>query len=195
MASENDIREAVNVIKDTGNQDIIIMHCITSYPTKPEDANLEMIKTLTRQFPDCVIGYSDHTLGTTVAVCSTFYGTKCIEKHFTYDTKLTESRDHRLSLDEESFGRLVSELRIAEISKGKSMRDDFVSEAEAIKFARRSIVSTQKITKGSKITQEMLDVKRPGTGLPPKMIDKVVGSIAAIDIDEDVPIRKSDIIF
>lgn len=189
MASENEIQEAVNIIKDTGNQDIIIMHCITSYPTKPEDANLEMIKTLTRQFHNCVIGYSDHTLGTTVAVCSTFYGARCIEKHFTYDTKLTESRDHRLSLDEEGFGRLVSELRIAEISKGKSVRDSFVSEIEAIKFARRSIVSTQKILKGTIITREMVDVKRPATGLTPKLLSKVIGARAIKDIQEDVPIQ------
>jgi len=193
MASENEIQEAVNVIKDTGNQDIIIMHCITSYPTKPEDANLEMIKTFTRQFSDYVIGYSDHTVGTIVAVCSTFYGAKCIEKHFTYDTKLTESRDHRLSLDEEGFGRLVSELRITEISKGKSVRDFFVSEVEAVKFARRSIVSTQKITKGTKITQEMLDIKRPGTGLAPKLLSKVIGSKAIKDIQGDTPIQAEDL--
>lgn len=189
MASENEIQEAVNVIKDTGNHNIIIMHCMTSYPTKPEDANLEMIKTLSKRFTDCVIGYSDHTLSTTIAVCSTFYGAKCIEKHFTYNTKLTESRDHRLSLDEEGFSRLVSELRIVEISKGKSVRDSFASEAEAIKFARRSVVSTQKIPKGTIITKEMVDIKRPATGLAPKLLSKVIGSKAIKDIQEDSPIQ------
>jgi sialic acid synthase SpsE len=193
MASDEEIREAVNIIKNTGNHDIVIMHCITSYPTKPEDANLEMIRTLSKRFPDHVIGFSDHTLGTIIAVCSTFYGAKCIEKHFTFDNKLTESPDHRLSLDQDSFRKLVQELRLSEISRGKNIRQKFDSESEAVKYARRSVISTKTIQKGTTITKEMLDVKRPGTGIPPKYIDKVIGSIAVTDIQEDVPIQWTDI--
>lgn len=193
MASDEEITEAVNTIEDTGNHDIIIMHCITSYPTKPEDANLEMIRTLTKRFSDYVIGFSDHTLGTIIAVCSTFYGTKCVEKHFTFDNKLTESPDHRLSLDQNSFHRLVQELKLAEVSRGKNTRQEFDSESEAVKYARRSVVPTKNIPKDTVITKDMLDVKRPGTGIQPKFINKIIGSKAIKDIKEDIPIQWTDI--
>jgi N,N'-diacetyllegionaminate synthase len=190
MASEQDIKEAIETIEDEGTSDIIMMHCITSYPTKPEDANLQMIETFTKKFPEYVIGYSDHTIGTTIPVYSTFYGSKCIEKHFTFDSKLKESPDHRLSLDQEGFSKLVNELRIAEISKGNSRRENFDVETEAVKFARRSIVSTTKICKGTKISKDMLGIKRPGTGISPKFFDDIVGSTALQDIDEDIPIQR-----
>ena len=90
MASPLEIQDAVDAINDVGNNSIIIMHCMTSYPTKPDDANLEIIRTLTKKYPNHVIGYSDHTIGITVPLCSTFYGAKCIEKHFTFDNSLKE---------------------------------------------------------------------------------------------------------
>jgi len=189
MASDDEITEAVDSIKNQGNNDIIILHCITSYPTNFEDANLSMISSLKNQFPDYVIGFSDHTLGTTAALCSTFYGSKCIEKHFTYDKTLSTSPDHRLSLDVNDFQKLVSELRISEVSRGSATRNSFSSESEAVKYARRSIVTTKRISKGTKITEEMLAIKRPATGIYPKFFDQVVDSIAISDIEEDVPIQ------
>jgi sialic acid synthase SpsE len=195
MANFEDITDAINAIENEGCNDIIIMHCITSYPTKPEDANLKMIQTLTQKFSNYVIGYSDHTIGTTIPVCSTFYGSKCIEKHFTFNSKLTESPDHRLSLDTKGFSNLVKELRLAEISKGISTRNNFNSESEAVKYARRSIVSLKKIPKGTKISHEMIGVKRPGTGLSPKLWDQVIGKITLKDIEEDIPIEEDFIQF
>ena len=193
MANDEEVKEAVSIIEDTGNQEIIIMHCMTSYPTKYEDANLEMIKTLQHQFPNHVIGYSDHTLGITVPIASTFYGAKAIEKHFTYDNNLEESPDHRLSLNAQTFSELVDNLRIAEISRGQPSRISFDCESKAIKFARRSIVSTVRIDKGTKITREMLDIKRPATGIYPKFLDEVIGSTTVCDIDEDIPIQWENI--
>ena len=189
MASDNEISEAVDSIKNQGNNDIIIMHCITSYPTNFEDANLSIIRSLKNQFHDHVIGFSDHTLGTIAALCSTFYGAKCIEKHFTYDKKLSISPDHRLSLDVNDFQKLVSELRISEITRGSEIRTSFSSESEAVKYARRSLVSKTKIPKGTTITESMLDVKRPGTGIPPKFFSEIIGSIALVDIDEDTTLE------
>lgn len=191
MASQNEIQDAINAIEDQGNNGIIIMHCIISYPTKPEDANLDMIRALKQKFSKYVIGYSDHTIGTTIPICSTFYGAKCIEKHFTFNPKLNQSRDHRLSLDIKGFSELVQGLRLAEISKGVSERNGFECEEEGYKYARRSIVSTRKIPKGTIITKEMLEIKRPGTGIPPNKLDYVIGSESIMDIEEDVPIEYS----
>ena len=189
MANEDEIKEAVSTIENTGNHEIIIMHCITSYPTNPEDANLEMIRTLKKMFPTHIIGYSDHTLGTLIPVLSTFYGANCIEKHFTFNSELTISRDHRLSLDQNGFEELVQNLKIATISKGKSKRIDFDSESEAVKYARRSIVTVQPIKKGTIILKNMLAVKRPGTGISPKFLDDVIGKKIKEDISNDVPLK------
>lgn len=189
MAVETEIQEAIDAIQNEGNNQIIIMHCIISYPTKPEDANLEMIRTLSKKFPEYIIGYSDHTIGTVIPICSTFYGARCIEKHFTFDTTLNQSRDHRLSLDVSGFSKLVEGLRLAEISRGEKQRIEFDCESEGVKYARRSIVSRVKIPKDAIITREMIDIKRPGTGLPPKELDNVIGTKAKIDIDEDIPIK------
>ena len=194
MAVESEIQDAVNAIEDEGNQEIIIMHCIISYPTKPQDANLEMIRTLSEKFSKYVIGYSDHTIGTVIPICSTFYGAKCIEKHFTFDTKLNQSRDHRLSLDVKGFSQLVEGLRLKEVSRGERNRIAFDCEEEGVKYARRSVVSTVKIPKGTIITKEMLDIKRPGTGIPPKELDNVVGSEALTDIENDTPIKTENIL-
>lgn len=189
MASNDEISDAVECIQNQGNNDIVIMHCITSYPTNFEDANLSMISSLQNQFPEHVIGFSDHTLGTTAALCSTFYGAKCIEKHFTYDKQLSTSPDHRLSLNVDDFQKLISELRISEVSRGSGTRESFNSESEAVKYARRSLVSKIKISKGTVITDTMLDIKRPGTGIPPKFFSEIIGSIAAVDIDEDTTLE------
>ena len=194
MASMIEITEAVSSIEDTGNQNIILMHCITSYPTKPEDANLEMIKSLAEKFPNCVVGYSDHTLGIVIPAFSILYGAKAIEKHFTFNTNLRESRDHRLSLDTTGFKEMVSNIRLAEISRGVPERLFFESEKDSVKYARRSIVSLTKIRKGTMITKEMVGIKRPGTGIYPKFINKVIGSTAINDIEEDTPIQWGDVL-
>tara|TARA_Y100000996_G_scaffold211057_1_gene165725 strand:+ start:813 stop:1871 length:1059 start_codon:yes stop_codon:yes gene_type:complete len=193
MATMEEIGEAISTIEKEGNNKIIIMHCMTSYPTKPEDANLEMIKTLENEFPKYVIGYSDHTLGIDVAAFSRLFGSKCIEKHFTHDKTLIVSRDHRLSLDTEDFKELITKMKLIDSSRGSSVRNDFASEVDSIKYARRSIVSKERIEKGSKITLEMLDVKRPGTGIQPKFLEKIIGKTVLRDIPDDVPITWNDI--
>ena len=193
MASDEEIDYAIQTIEDQGNQELIIMHCITSYPTKPEDANLAMIRELKKKYPSYVIGYSDHTIGTEIPVYSTYYGASCIEKHFTFDHSLSTSPDHRLSLDENEFSILVKQLRLSEITKGKPFRDNFDSEREAVKFARRSVVSTMNISKNSIISKEMLTVKRPGTGISPKFFDNLIGKKTIKDISEDQVLQWEDI--
>jgi sialic acid synthase SpsE len=193
MASDEEIDEALGVIEDQGNHEIVIMHCMTSYPTKPEDANLEMIRTLTKKYSNYVIGYSDHTLGITIPICSTLYGAKAIEKHFTFDNKLEKSPDHWLSLNSKTFAQMVEGIRQVEVAGGQKIRNNFEAETEAVKYARRSIVSARKIMKGTTITKEMLAIKRPATGIYPKFLEKIIGSVATKDIGEDIPIQWEDI--
>ena len=193
MASDQEIDEALGVIEDQGNHEIILMHCMTSYPTKSEDANLEMIRRLSEKYSKYIIGYSDHTLGITVPICSILYGSKAVEKHFTFDNNLEESPDHWLSLNTETFAQMVYGIRQAEVSGGVNTRNNFEAEEEAVKYARRSIVSSRKILKGTTITKEMLAIKRPATGIYPKFLEKVIGSVTSKDIEEDTPIQWEDI--
>ena len=193
MASNEETKEAIETIENQGNDQIIIMHCITSYPTEAKDANLELIRTLKQEYPNYIIGYSDHTIGTNIPVYSTFYGATCIEKHFTFDSSLTQSPDHKLSLDTNGFRQLVKELRLAEISKGAKIRNNFESEKNAVKFARRSIVSKRKIPKNTTISIAMLDIKRPATGIKPKYLEKIIGSTTKNEIEEDTLIQWDDL--
>ena len=193
MANAQETSDAIDAINDKGNHDIIIMHCITSYPTKPEDANLEMIRTLQGNFPENIIGFSDHTLGTDIAVFSTFYGAKAIEKHFTFDNSLKTSPDHRLSLTPTEFEKMVNQIELSRISRGSSNRLSFSSESEAVKYARRSIVSNIEIKQNTIITEDLLDIKRPGTGIPPKFFTKIIGMKTIRDISEDTPIQWEDL--
>ena len=194
MASHDEIKEAINEIQNCGNDKIILLHCMTSYPTKIEDANLEMIKTLKNDFSECIIGYSDHTLGSMIPALSVCYGSKVVEKHFTFDKKLNTSRDHRLSLNEDEFREMIENIRTAESSKGQSFRLDFDNEKESVKYARRSIVSTQKIQKNTVLLPEMLAIKRPGTGIQPKFLKKIIGKKTTKDIDMDVVVNWDDIL-
>jgi N,N'-diacetyllegionaminate synthase len=193
MSTMDEIHDAISIFKEEGNNKIIIMHCITSYPTEPKDANLEMISILKKEFPEYIIGYSDHTLGIDIAAFSVLYGSKCIEKHFTYDKELSISRDHRLSLNADEFRHLKRRIQLIEISRGNRRDISFEPEDNAVKYARRSIVSKTSISKGTKITKDLLMIKRPGTGIQPKALDDVIGMIAAKDIDEDVPITWHDL--
>jgi len=193
MANDQEITDSISAINDKGNHDVIIMHCITSYPTKPEDSNLEMIRTLKNNFPKNIIGFSDHTLGTDIAVFSTFYGARVIEKHFTFDNNLNKSPDHRLSLTPTEFAKMVNQIKLSYVSRGSSNRISFTSESEAVKFARRSIVSNREIKKNTQITEDMLEIKRPGTGIAPKFFNEIIGLRTISDIPEDTPIKWEDL--
>ena len=193
MASDDETKEAIEAIENEGNDKIIIMHCITSYPTEAKDANLELIRTLKEKYPKYVIGYSDHTIGTNIPVYSTFYGATCIEKHFTFDSSLTQSPDHKLSLDTNGFRQLVNELRLAEISKGSKLRNNFESEKNGIKYARRSIIANRDIQVNEKISRDMLSIKRPATGILPKFFEDIIGKSVKRKIEEDRPIQWNDL--
>jgi N-acetylneuraminate synthase/N,N'-diacetyllegionaminate synthase len=193
MADLDEIKEAVKTIKSSGNEDIILLHCVISYPAEIGDVNLRIIRTLQKAFPDIPIGFSDHTIGTIIPLVAVSLGAKVIEKHFTIDKKLSGSPDHRLSVNPEELREMTQKIRIVEKALGSPIKRLIESEKEGIKFARRSVVSNVSITKGTKISRSMLSVKRPGTGIPPKYIDKVVGKVAKRNIDKDEVLNWHDL--
>ncbi len=183
MAYLSEIEDAINTIRDAGNRDIIVLHCVSSYPAKPEELNLLKIKTLKSIFKDVIVGYSDHSIGTTSAVVAVTLGAKVVEKHFTLDKNLP-GPDHWFSADVEEFRELVEKIRYIEKALGSGEVKPSEYELEMRKIARRSIVAARDIKAGEIITDELLAFKRPGTGLSPKFIKFIKGKTAKCNIKE-----------
>lgn len=186
-ATIEEIKEAVNCILETGNKEICIMHCILDYPTKNENANLNMIKHLQEIFPEYLLGYSDHTKPDKSMLILTMayeYGAKVIEKHFTLDKELP-GNDHYHAMDPSDLRKFKENIELLNIIKGQYNKEPMECEKSARKQARRSIVLKKDINIGDEITEDIITFKRPGTGISPKEINKVLGKKAKIDLKED----------
>lgn len=182
-----EIKEAVNAIEEVSNVDIGLMHCVLSYPTKDEDANLLMIKDIKEQFEGYDIGYSDHTKPDDKMLILTtayLYGANIIEKHFTLDKTLT-GNDHYHAMDVEDVKTFNENIELINKIKGKKVKQPLVCESLSRKEARRSIVASKDIKKGEEITKDNITFKRPGTGISPSKVDKIIGMNANKDIAED----------
>jgi N,N'-diacetyllegionaminate synthase len=184
-ATLQEIKQSVRAIEEAGNDQIAILHCTLSYPTKDEDANLEVIRTLTKEFPFHDIGLSDHTLGAFPAALSCAFGATIIEKHFTVNKSLDKSADHWLSVDPKELKEIVDTVRRIEVLKGIPEKLVLTAEKETRMYDKRSIVAAEDIPRGAIVTREMLTFKRPGTGLWPEKAHKLVGRRASKNIKAD----------
>jgi N-acetylneuraminate synthase/N,N'-diacetyllegionaminate synthase len=183
LSTLDEIEEALAVITEEGVEDIILLHCVTSYPAKEEEANLKVMDLLRRQF-GFPVGFSDHTLGITVPIAAAALGAVLIEKHFTLDRTLP-GPDHRASLEPTEFKEMVKDIRGVERALGDGVKRLTANEEEIKKAARRSIVAKIRIRKGIIIRENMVDFKRPGTGLEPKNLCRIVGRRTKKDIEPD----------
>jgi len=163
-----------------------LMHCVLNYPTQDQDANLGMIVDLKKSYPSNVIGYSDHTLPGEMQVLemASLLGVEILEKHFTHDKSLP-GNDHYHAMDKSDLTRFRLRLDRLQTLFGSPEKVCLKSEAPAREHARRSLVANCHIPTGSTITEEHLTWKRPASGISPSDIDKVLGSVAKLDIDED----------
>jgi N-acetylneuraminate synthase/N,N'-diacetyllegionaminate synthase len=183
MATLGEIEDAVRIIKSAGNDDLIILHCVSSYPADAEEVNLRRIKTIEQAF-NVIVGFSDHTIGLVAAIGAVAFGAKVIEKHFTLDKDLP-GPDHWFSADPGELRRLVEDVRLIEEALGSSVITPTQKEWGMRDITRRSIVAKRDIAKGDIISEDMLTLKRPGTGLPPKFIEYVLGKEARVFIKKD----------
>jgi N-acetylneuraminate synthase/N,N'-diacetyllegionaminate synthase len=173
MSTLQEVREAINAIKSEGNTQIIALHCTTNYPCPLEDVNLRAMITMQNEL-DCLVGYSDHTLSILVPAIAVAMGAVVIEKHFTLDRNLP-GPDHKASLEPHELKKMVKEIRSTEKILGRFDKKPTTSEKEIMKYVRKSIVAKKDIEKGSIIEEDMLIVKRPGTGLSPVYLSKIIG--------------------
>jgi N,N'-diacetyllegionaminate synthase len=180
MSDTEEIEQAINTI---GHRNIVLLHCISAYPAKWEEANLRAINTLKNTF-NLPVGFSDHTEGIELALVAVGIGAVVIEKHITLDRNM-EGGDHKASLEPENFKNLVQKIRKLEIALGDGIKRCMPSEKNVSDVARKSLVAKKVIKHGETISPNALVIKRPGTGIPPKYLEKVIGSTAKMDILED----------
>lgn len=173
MATLQEVEEAVAVIRKAGNEDIILLQCVSSYPANPADVNLRAMLTMKEAF-GLPVGYSDHTLGIEVALAAAALGACVIEKHFTLDKNLP-GPDHRASLDPEELKALVKGIRTVEAALGNGKKEPAASEQNTMEVARKSLVAACDISCGSVLTEKMIAIKRPGNGLKPVLLEKLIG--------------------
>ena len=184
MANLSEIEDTINAIKSTGNEDIILLHCNSLYPAPVEIVNLKAIETMRTAFK-LPVGFSDHTLGIHIPIAAVAMGACVIEKHFTLDRNLP-GPDHSFAIEPDELREMVRCIREVEKAKGTGIKEKSELESEEMYVkARRSIHAKVDIPKGTKITRDMLIIKRPGYGIKPKFIDIVIGKEAKKNIKED----------
>lgn len=182
MATLAEVEAAVKAIREIRSIELVLLHCVSSYPADPSQANLRAIQTMRSAF-QLPVGFSDHTLGLTAALAAVALGACVIEKHFTLDRNLP-GPDHRASLEPQELKNLVREIRMVEAALGDGRKEPTRAEAETAAVARKSLVAARNIPAGSWLTEELVVALRPGTGLPPSMLSQVLGKRAARDIIE-----------
>ena len=193
MSTLGEVDEALNVIKGEGVVDVILLHCVSNYPAKIEDVNLRAMKTLKQAFK-IPVGFSDHTLGITASIAAVALGVCIIEKHFTLDRNLP-GPDHRASLEPDELKEMVKTIRNVEKALGDAIKRPTTNEEEIKRVARRSIVAKEDILVGTVITEDVLDAKRPGTGIEPKYMERIIGKKAKVNIKKDDIIAWNDFNF
>ncbi|MBU2265236.1 pseudaminic acid synthase [Patescibacteria group bacterium] len=186
MASLNEIKLAVKILKKAGASQVAVLHCVSSYPALPEQMNLATIPDITKKFK-VISGLSDHTLGTTISLASVGLGACIIEKHFTLK-RSDGGPDAAFSLEPQEMKQLVEGIREVEKAIGRPTYKIDKKESENMIF-RRSLFAVNDIKKGEKLTCQNVRCIRPGYGLAPKYLKKIIGKKTAKDIKRGTPIK------
>ena len=183
MANLDEVRAAIEILKNNGTSRITVLQCNTQYPTPYEDVNLNAMLTMKNEF-GVNVGYSDHTLGIEIPIAAVAMGATVIEKHFTLDRNM-EGPDHKASLEPAEFKTMINSIRNVEVAMGDGIKKTSRSEAENIVVVRKSIIAKRDIKKGEILTDENITTKRPGCGISPMKWYEVIGTMAKRDFTED----------
>ena len=185
MCTLQEVSDALKILYEEGisKENITLLQCNTEYPTPYKDVNLKAMKKMSEAF-EVKTGYSDHTKGIEVPIAAVALGATVIEKHFTLDRNM-EGPDHKASLEPDELKAMVSAIRNIEQALGSGHKTISESERKNIEIARKSIVAACPIKAGELLTEDNLTVKRPGNGISPMCWNKVLGTIATKDFEEE----------
>lgn len=189
LSSLSEIDKAIETIEGAGNDRIVILHCVAIYPPEDMQVNLKNIDTLRAIYP-YPIGFSDHSIGSSIPLAAAAKGACIIEKHFTLDKDMF-GWDHKISADPEEMSVISQESTRINTALGDG-RVRVAENAERIRAFRRSIVAARNINKGEIFGKDMLDFKRPADGLSPGCVDFILGKSAKRDIKYDEIIKMED---
>lgn len=186
MSTLADIDISLQALREGGATDITLLHCTTSYPCEYENVNLNAMNTIREAFK-LPVGYSDHTIGSTVSVAAVSMGAKVIEKHFTLDKDM-EGPDHKASSTPEEFESMVREIRNIELAMGDGRKIPTLSEKEISKVVLKRVVAKRDIIRGAVITKEDICIKRNDVGAQARYWDMIIGKVAEKDykVDEGI---------
>ena len=190
MSTYEEIDTTYNALKSCV-ADLSFLYCVSEYPPLYSDMNLLNIQTMKKRYPDVTIGHSDHTPELYTSFAATSLGANIIEKHVILDKNMP-GPDQTVSIDFNDLSNLVDGVRKIELAMGNVKRVH-EKEKEIREWAFRSVVAIQDISKGELITEDMVWTKRPGTGIPSIDIEKIIGSIAKVNINKDTLIQWSQI--
>ncbi|CAL8115444.1 unnamed protein product [Orchesella dallaii] len=192
MADFDTVVAAHNILKKH-NSTFALLHCVSAYPTFPEDVNLSVIQLYKKRFPDIPIGYSGHEEGIVIAIAAVAYGAKIIEKHFTLDKNM-KGTDHQCSLNPQEMKELVNGIRTVEAAIGVPTKNFLPSEVACNTKLGKTIVSSRDIEEGSLISMSDIAIKvsRP-PGLQPKYLSSILDCKATQKIPKDGPISKENV--
>lgn len=191
MSTLGEVEKAVDTLLENGTQNIQLMHCTTDYPTSIEDVNLRAMLTLKNAF-HLPVGYSDHTLEFEAAVSAVALGADIIEKHITLDREM-EGPDHKASMPPDGFAEYVRHIRNTEMLLGDGRKKPTVKEKDVMQQVRRSILPIQDLKAGTILKEELLCLKRPGTGIAPEFLPVLLGRRLKRDVEKEEPIMWRDV--
>lgn len=187
MCDLGEVEAAVDALRTAGCSELILLHCTSSYPAEPAECNLRAMQTLRRRF-GVPVGYSDHTQGVALACAAAALGASIIEKHVTLDRALP-GPDHRASLGPEEFRALVRSIRQVEAALGDGVKRPMAGELNTRAVARRSLVASRDLAAGAVLGSGDVVLRRPGTGIAPAELDRVVGRRTAMAVKADEVLR------
>lgn len=192
MAYASEIEDAVRAIKETGNEDITVLHCVSSYPTEAHEVNLKKIPTIKDAF-NVKVGFSDHTIGSSAAVGSVCFGATVIEKHFTLDNNAA-GPDHWFSITPAKLKEYVSDIRFVEDAIGQATLQPTPKEVSMRDIMQRKIVYSKNLKKNDILTKEALTFKRgTGDGIQPKNIKFILNRKICKDVEKDETVLLDDL--
>lgn len=194
MADLPEIDEALSAMRDAGSEEICLLHCVSWYPSDFDMTNLRAMWTLRDRY-GLPVGYSDHTLGTTLPAAAVAMGARVIEKHYTLDPTAF-GPDHKASLSPDQLVEMITRIREVELALGTGAKgpDDILEiELSQRRVHRRSVVTTAPIAKGETFSEGNLSISRPGTGIHPREFDFIVGKSAARDVSAEVLLTSEDV--